>query len=112
MNDQVTKLAQEINLVPDSGIAFTAGNLNITALIPKMVNLLFVIAVVVFFFMLVIGGIRWISSGGDKNQTDSARSQITSAIIGLVIVLSTYAIISLIDAFFGINIIEGLNLNV
>ena len=58
------------------------------------------------FFMLVIGGIRYITSGGDKAQTEAARGQITAALIGLVIVFAAWAIISLVNAFFGINILQ------
>jgi hypothetical protein len=53
---------------------------------------------------LVIGGIRWIASGGDKAQTEAARNQITSALVGLVIVFAAWAIVALINVFFGINI--------
>jgi TRAP-type C4-dicarboxylate transport system permease small subunit len=63
-----------------------------------------VVAAIVFFFILVIGGIRWIASGGDKAQTEAARSQITSALVGLVIVFAAWAIVALINVFFNINI--------
>ncbi len=63
-----------------------------------------VVAAVIFFFMLVIGGIRWIASGGDKGQTEAARNQITAALVGLVIVFAAWAIAQLIQVFFGINI--------
>jgi hypothetical protein len=65
-----------------------------------------VIAALVFFFMLIFGGIKYITSGGDKAQTESARGTITAALIGLVIVFSAWAIITLINAFFGIDILE------
>jgi hypothetical protein len=63
-----------------------------------------VVAAVVFFFILVIGGIRWIASGGDKAATEGARNQITAALIGLVIVFAAWAIVQLIQVFFGVNI--------
>ncbi|MBN1169052.1 hypothetical protein JXA63_04140 [Candidatus Woesebacteria bacterium] len=111
MNSPTVKLlAQTINLRPSTGIANSVADLDIAELIPLAVNLLFVIAAVIFFFMLVLGGIRWITSGGDKGQTEAAKSQITSAIIGLAIVLSAYAIVTLLDAFFGTNLLGDLNL--
>ena len=65
-----------------------------------------VIAAIVFFFILVVGGIKWIASGGDKAKTESARNQITSALVGLVIVFAAWAIVALINVFFNINIFE------
>ena len=101
-------LAQYIDLKPGRGIAGQVEGLSFSALIVTAVNALFVIAVVIFFFMLVLGGIRWISSGGDKGQTEGAKSQITSAIIGLVITLSAYAIVQLIGLLIGVPSIFNL----
>ena len=63
-----------------------------------------VVAAIVFFFILVIGGIKWIASGGDKAQTEGARNQITAALVGLVIVFAAWAILALIKTFFGVDI--------
>ena len=57
--------------------------------------------------MLLIGGIRWITAGGDEKGVASARNMITAALIGLVVVLVAYAIIRLVEIFFGFDIITG-----
>jgi len=82
------------------------GAITITGLISAAIVLILVIAALVFFFMLIYGGIKYITSGGDKAQTESARGTITAALIGLVIVFAAWAIITLINAFFGINILD------
>jgi len=99
-------LAQAINLQPPSNDTnFGAlGGLTFPLIISALIRLAVVVAAIVFFFILVIGGIRWIASGGDKAQTEAARSQITSALVGLVIVFAAWAIVALINVFFGINI--------
>jgi len=74
-------------------------------MLPNLIGLLFVIGAIVFLFIMLIGGIQWIASGGDKAALESARGKITNAIIGLVILLSTFAIIKLIETFFGISIL-------
>lgn len=84
-------------------IAGQAEAFSFSGLIVTAINALFVLAVIIFFFMLVLGGIRWISSGGDKGQTEAAKSQITSAIIGLVITLSSYAILELVALVLGLE---------
>ena len=81
-------------------------NLTAGGLIGGLIQLALVIAAIVFFFILVIGGIRWIVSGGDKQQTENARGQITAALVGLVIVFSAWAIAQLIGAFFNVNIFK------
>ncbi len=47
----------------------------------------------VSLFIIVWAGIRYITSGGDAKQMSSARSMITYAIIGLVVVLSSYSLL-------------------
>jgi len=98
-------LAQEIELQPGQGSQFAAlGGLTIPNLISALIRLTVVVAAIVFFFILVIGGIRWIASGGDKAQTEAARNQITAALVGLVIVFAAWAIVALINTFFHIDI--------
>lgn len=80
---------------------FTVGNI-----ITWAITAVLVIAGLIFFFMLIIGGLRWILSGGDKAATESARGQITAALIGLVIVFSAWAIAQLISAVFGVDILQ------
>ena len=75
-------------------------------IISSLITLVLVVAGIAFFFMLVIGGVRWIVSGGDKGQTEAARSQITAALVGLVIVFSAWAIIGIISAVFGVNLLK------
>jgi hypothetical protein len=99
-------LAQDtINLKPNPNSNFGyLGGLTIPGLISALIRLTVVVAAIVFFFILVIGGIRWIASGGDKAQTEGARNQITAALVGLVIVFAAWAIVALINTFFHIDI--------
>ena len=100
-----------INLAPGGG-----GNsdqfkgltgITIGGILSGAISLVLVVAAIVFFFMLVIGGIKWILSGGDKGQTEAARNQITAALVGLVIVFAAWAIATLIGNLFGVTIFTG-----
>lgn len=73
--------------------------------IPSAIGLAFLIGSIIFFFMLVIGAIQWISSGGDKQALEGARSKISNALIGIVLLFAAFAIVSLIQKFFGIQIL-------
>ncbi len=98
-------LADTISLTPAPNSNFSSlGGLTIPNLISALIRLTVVIAAIVFFFILVIGGIRWIASGGDKGQTEAARNQITAALVGLVIVFAAWAIVALINTFFKVDI--------
>lgn len=80
---------------------------DIGSLISGVIQLLLVVAGLIAFLYLLMGGIQWITSGGDKAGVDAARQKILAAIIGLVIVFATWALIRLIEAFIGVSIISG-----
>lgn len=89
-----------------NGVAQGANGLSINGMVSGFLNLILIVAGLAFFFILVVGGVKWILSGGDKAHTEGARNQITAALVGLVIVFSAWAIAKLIDSFFGINILN------
>jgi len=82
-------------------------DLTFGGIISGAISLVLLVVTVVFFFILVIGGLKWITSGGDEKKVAAARSQITNALIGLIIVFASWAIMKLIDAIFGTTIMDG-----
>ncbi len=86
------------------------GNVKITdvgMLISSLVGVLLILAALLAFFFLILGGIQWITSGGDKAGMEAARNKITHAIVGLIIVGAAWAIMLLIQNFLGVSIIGG-----
>ncbi len=71
------------------------------------VSLLFIVAAILAFLYLILGGIQWITSGGDKSAMEAARNKITHAVVGLIVVGAAYAIILLVQSFLGVNIFGG-----
>lgn len=98
------KAPVDIELGPPSG--WTGLSFEIPQLITALIRIILVVAALVAFVFLIVGGIKWITSGGDKEQTAKAQSTITAALVGLVIVFAAWAIIKLIEAFFGIDILK------
>ncbi|OGD83901.1 hypothetical protein A2165_00215 [Candidatus Curtissbacteria bacterium RBG_13_40_7] len=92
------------NIVPEDTIGKVT---DLVAVIRAIIQFILIVAFVAAFIMLLIGGIRWITAGGDEKGVASARNMITAALIGLVVVLISYAIIRLVELFFGFNIITG-----
>lgn len=104
MNTLNYLLAESINLKPTGGLAGSLTGLTLNNLVGGGLKFILVLAALAFFFILVVGGVKWILSGGDKAHTEGARNQITAALVGLVIVFSAWAIASLLNSFFGIDI--------
>ncbi len=58
-----------------------------------IVNILSVIVGIAAVIMIIIGGFRFITSGGDSGRITSARQTIVYALIGLVIAISAETIV-------------------
>ena len=67
---------------------------DICVLIGSALTFIYSIAGVIALVLLVLGGIQYMSSGGDKVAVDQARGRITSAIVGLVIVFGAWLVIN------------------
>jgi hypothetical protein len=80
--------------------------LTVPGIIKGAITLVLVVVSLVFFFILVIGGLKWVTSGGDEKKVSAARAQITNALIGLAIVFASWAIMKLIETLFGIKIFD------
>ena len=73
--------------------------------IPSLVGIAFVIGSLIFFFVIIMGAIQWMTSGGDKAGLEGARGKIINAIVGFVILLALFAFLKIIEDFFGLNIL-------
>ena len=82
--------------------------LSVFPIISWAISVILVIAVVLFFFMFVFGGIRWMLSMGKEEKVDAAKRQLKNAFIGLVIVFLSFAAIQFLEATLGISL---MNLN-
>lgn len=99
----------------DSALAGPVTTINIEAprgLVPSVrlndfirfvLYLLLTIGVLAAVIFLIYGGIKWITSGGDKGAVETARGQIVGAIIGLVIIIFSFALISFVIQLIGVD---------
>lgn len=62
-------------------------------LLKKIVNIISAVVGVVAVIMIIVGGFKYITSGGDSNNVSGAKNTIIYAIIGLVIVALAQVIV-------------------
>lgn len=77
--------------------------IDINNIIASAIELAVAAAGLIFFAMLLLGGIKYLSAGGDEKALVSARNTLTSAFIGLIIVVASFLIAELIFTLFHIN---------
>lgn len=69
----------------------------IAQLIEAIYNYAIGIAGLIAVIMLMYGGFTWILSGGDPSRISSAKESIKSAVLGLVLVMSSYTILNFVN---------------
>ncbi len=59
-----------------------------------------------FFILLLVGGFKYITAGGDPKAIDSAQKTLTYAVIGLVVILLSFLILVLIRTITGVDVTQ------
>lgn len=72
----------------------TFGNLSIPKFIGSLIKTMLGVAGALFFAMLVWGGIRWMTAGGDSGSVKSAKTITTNAVIGVIMIVLSYTIVT------------------
>ena len=72
-------------------------------LISFILRLVMAVGALLVLSQLLLGGFAYITSGGEKSKTEAARNQISSAVIGLIILASSYAVLRVVIGFLGFN---------
>ena len=80
------------------------GGKNVAKTIQNIVIFFIVLAVVIALLYLLYGGIKWITSRGEKTEVEAARNHIIAAIIGLIVVFLAVFIVTIVLGAFGLGL--------
>lgn len=69
-----------------------AGATPLPVIIGNIINVALGFLGIVLLFYLLYGGFTWMTAGGDSKKVDTAKQMITNAIIGLIIIVASFAI--------------------
>lgn len=94
---------------PQAVASLGGGALGISTLLSRIIELIYIVAGIVFVFMVIVSAIQWIISGGEKEAVGKARSRLTYAIVGIAILALAFVIIKLIGQITGFEFFVGQN---
>lgn len=83
-----------------------ANRFGLAQLIAVLWKTAFLIGGIVTLVYIFLGGLTWVTASGDKANSEKARSMITDAVIGLVILAGSFALIKFIDSILGTDILN------
>lgn len=64
----------------------------------KIVNIMLFIVGAVAVIMLIVGGIRYVTSGGAQDKVTAAKNTIMYAIVGIVVAILAFAVVNFVVA--------------
>ena len=103
--------AAQLNM--QSGVAAAHGTgqptelFGMTGIFTTITNILLYIIGAISVIMLVIGGLRYVISGGNDQAVTGAKNTILYAIIGIVVALLAYAIVNFVIGAIGGDMMGG-----
>lgn len=77
---------------------------NLASVVTAALPLVFSIAGIFLLAYLVWGGFDFLTSMGDPKKAEAGKNKITSALIGILIIISAYWIVQLVDKLFQLKI--------
>ena len=75
-------------------------------MLSAIVTTLTVVGGLAFVIFFTLGGLKWLTAGGDKNKVSEAQAQMTQGVIGLVAIVAGLFIVGLVGGVLGINILN------
>ena len=105
----VTKPLGNIKPLPNSydpGTDINTASQTLTDIFSNTFGVFTLVAGLMFILYFVLGGISWLTSGGERDKIQKAQQQMTNAVIGLIIVVTAYGITFIVGKVLGINILN------
>lgn len=88
----------------ETGVGRVATIQGLECIFVRILNIATSLAGLAVFIMLLVGGFKYLTSGGDPKKAQSAKDTLTYAILGLVLVIAAWFILAFIEEFTGVKV--------
>lgn len=75
-------------------------------IISNALAFLTIVGGIMFAIYFLLGGLQWITAGGDKGKIDAAKDMMTNGAIGLIIITLSYSIVWIVGKVVGFDILN------
>lgn len=108
--------ASDINVGPIKGIGDFGFETNTVTgsetktqfgtILSTLITTITVVGGLAFVIFFTLGGLKWLTSGGDKGKVQEAQQQMTQGVIGLVAIVAALFVVGIVGGALGINILN------
>lgn len=95
MREQTSRMAGQAGFNPDTSAD------SVSEVISVVIEAFLGLLGVIFLILIIIAGVNWMTAGGNQDKVDKAKKTLSRALIGLVIVVSAYAITYFVFKYLG-----------
>lgn len=78
---------------------------NLELFLSNIIGFLTILGGIFFIVYFLLGGLTWITSGGDSGKVGKASNQMIQGVIGLVVIVAAYSIVGIIGNIIGLNLL-------
>ncbi len=89
-SDANTKFKESVNKVGGSEAS------SLPATVTNVINILLFVAGLIAVIIIVVGGLRFVTSEGDAASANKAKNSVVYALVGLVLAVLAYAIVNFV----------------
>ncbi len=82
-----------------SGPYAAADSTTLASIVGMVINVALSLLGIIFVILIVLAGFKWMMAGGNEDDVTKAKSSMQTAVIGLVVTLSAYAIWTFISNY-------------
>lgn len=86
----------QVTIKSETGTTFGLGTANLEDTVVQIVQWVLTLLGLIAVIMILYGGFVWLTAGGNEEKVASAKKIISAAIIGLIIVLLAWAIVTFV----------------
>ncbi len=90
-----------VSTIDQTGTGTQLGNI-----ISAVVTTLTVVGGLAFVIFFTLGGLKWLTAGGDKAKVSEAQTQMTQGVIGLVAIVASLFVVGIVGGVLGIDILN------
>lgn len=98
--------AQITNPALERAFGPSEGGAGLAFYIAQIWRALVVAGGIAFLIYFLLGGMEWITAGGDKAKIESAQKKITGGLVGLAILVTSFAIVALVGEVLQIDLLN------
>jgi cytochrome bd-type quinol oxidase subunit 2 len=76
------------------------------SMISTIVTTITVVGGLAFVIFFTLGGLKWLTAGGDKTKVQEAQTQMTQGVIGLVAIVAGLFVVGIVGGVLGIDFLN------